>query len=634
MMTANIPLGLLADRWSRKGVLYIATCALIGSSLVCGFSHGLAAYATGISVWGLFYAAYAGTYDSAVYDVVLEETGSAGAFERCYGRVQMFEATAFITSALASAVVARYFSLRAEYFLTIPFTCCAFLTLSRFREPSLHRTAPRAHLAAHLGRIVHGTTKGGVGWIVVALVANCVVMRLLIEFYQLWYLGLALPVLWYGPACALMYSGAWGGGALANWLRGGRTVLAAGAGTLVIAFGLFAADPRVVVGAQVVTIFGVTVLNIALTRYLHDAMPSTVRAGASSVVSTIGYGAFVPIALGFGVYSRSHGIFAASVFVVVPLGVMCLSAGCARRWRAQPATEPVLEPIQQLQALGQLQERHQGSSPQPLAGPAGGRSPGGVPSAPYWWPADRARRARRGEGEPGRGTSEIAGVQSEHPLKAQRVDAVQRGIHHLRAVAGPILGVLRRQHGRQIFLAGDPLGQAVHDHRLLRVVGGHGAAGAGAQVARLAGPVRAGEPQPPGVPHRPDRHQVRRALRGHRGEPEIVRALQPLDRPGPGQQPGPLGGGQGAVAGHVGPRGDRFLHPYEASNRPGQARHPADQALAAPAPNTFRRVAIRPGHGGIRGPACPGRAVVKRRPCRCTALGLALCRGRTEEHGQ
>src|ERR1700746_3446450 len=64
MMVANIPLGVLADRWSRKGVLYIATCALIGSSLVCGLSQGLALYATGISVWGLFYAAYAGIYDS------------------------------------------------------------------------------------------------------------------------------------------------------------------------------------------------------------------------------------------------------------------------------------------------------------------------------------------------------------------------------------------------------------------------------------------------------------------------------------------------------------------------------------------------------------------------------------------
>ena len=28
MTAANLPLGVLADRWSRKGVLYLATCAL------------------------------------------------------------------------------------------------------------------------------------------------------------------------------------------------------------------------------------------------------------------------------------------------------------------------------------------------------------------------------------------------------------------------------------------------------------------------------------------------------------------------------------------------------------------------------------------------------------------------------
>jgi MFS family permease len=390
MMTANIPLGLLADRWSRKGVLYVATGALIGSSVVCGVSHGLALYATGISVWGLFYAAYAGTYDSAVYDVVLEETGSAGAFERCYGRVQMFEATAFITSALLSAVAARYVSLRVEYFLTIPVTCCAFLTLSRFREPRLHRAVPRLHLAGHLGQIVRGAAAGRVGWIVVALVANCVVMRLLIEFYQLWYLGLALPVLWYGPACALMYAGAWGGGALAHRLTGGRTVRVAGLGTLLIAFGLFIADPPVVAGAQVATIFGVTVLNIALTRSLHDAMPSTARAGAASVVSTLGYATFVPAALGFGGYSRSHGIFAASVFVVVPLGVMCAAVACARHRQAEPAPQPRPQPTEQLIALGRLQQSHRAAAPGTLAQPARARNAPDMPSAPYWWPADRA----------------------------------------------------------------------------------------------------------------------------------------------------------------------------------------------------------------------------------------------------
>jgi len=388
MMTANIPLGVLADRWSRKGVLYLATCALIGSSLVCGLSHGLAGYVTGISVWGLFYAAYAGTYDSAIYDVVLEETGSADAFERCYGRVQMFEATAFITSALFSAVIARY-SLRLEYFLTVPFTCCAFATLRRFREPGLHRTVPRPRLVAHVGQLVRGATGGRVGWIVVALVANCVVMRLLIEFYQLWYLGLALPVIWYGPSCALMYSGAWSGGALANWLRGGRLVLVAGLGTLAIACGLFAQDARVVVGAQVATIFGVTVLNIVLTRYLHDQMPSTIRAGASSVVSTIGYGVFVPTALAFGLFTRGHGIFAASVFLVVPLGVMCLAVAQGRRWAHQPAGQP--RPVVQLDdhrppapVPGHVRIRAAGCAPGTLIGTAWGVVPGYTGPAPAY----------------------------------------------------------------------------------------------------------------------------------------------------------------------------------------------------------------------------------------------------------
>jgi hypothetical protein len=238
---------------------------------------------------------------------------------------------------------------------------------------------------AHLGRLVRGTTRGHVGWIVVALVANCVVMRLLIEFYQLWYLGLTLPVIWYGPSCALMYSGAWSAGALAGWLRGGRPVLAAGLGTLAIACGLFVRDPRLVVGAQVATIFGVTVLNIVLTRYLHDAMPSTIRAGVSSVVSTIGYGVFVPSALAFGLFSRGHGIFAASAFIVVPLGVMCLAVARGRRWARRPAEQPQpgdLRPAAPVPGCGR--ERIAGCAPGTLIGTALGVVPGYTGPAPAY----------------------------------------------------------------------------------------------------------------------------------------------------------------------------------------------------------------------------------------------------------
>ena len=53
------------------------------------------------------------------------------------------DSAAFILGALVSTGVAHYASLRLEYFLTIPFTRCAFFTLRRFLEPALHRKAPR-----------------------------------------------------------------------------------------------------------------------------------------------------------------------------------------------------------------------------------------------------------------------------------------------------------------------------------------------------------------------------------------------------------------------------------------------------------------------------------------------------------
>jgi hypothetical protein len=47
-------------------------------------------------------------------------------------RLRPLYATGFILGALLSACVAHYASLRLEYFLTIPLTCCAFFTLRRW----------------------------------------------------------------------------------------------------------------------------------------------------------------------------------------------------------------------------------------------------------------------------------------------------------------------------------------------------------------------------------------------------------------------------------------------------------------------------------------------------------------------
>src|SRR6266849_4344561 len=326
MTTANIPLGVLADRWSRKGVLYLASCALITGTVICGLSHGFWMYVAGLSVWGLFYACYAGTYDSVIYDVVLEETGSADSYEHWFGRVQMYDSAAFITGALASALVAHFASLRAEFFLTIPVTCCAFLTLHRFREPSLHKAAKRVRLGAHLGQLWKAmTTSPGVAWIAACLVCNLLAMRLLFEFMQLWYLGLALPAALFGPSFALVYGGSWIGGKFADRLRGPAVIMTAGLLVLAASAGLFFRVAVVAVGAQVLAITGIIALQVVLSGYLHYAMPASIRAGASSVVSTASMLVFLPVALGFGVVARDESIFRASWFVIAAIAGMAVA---------------------------------------------------------------------------------------------------------------------------------------------------------------------------------------------------------------------------------------------------------------------------------------------------------------------
>src|SRR3954463_4774117 len=78
----ELPSGILADRWSRRGVLIVASLALAASSLIGGLSHGVGTYIAGALVLSVYFAFYNGTMDSVVYDTVLEETGDGAGFER------------------------------------------------------------------------------------------------------------------------------------------------------------------------------------------------------------------------------------------------------------------------------------------------------------------------------------------------------------------------------------------------------------------------------------------------------------------------------------------------------------------------------------------------------------------------
>lgn len=326
MMVANLPIGILADRWSRRGVLMLSSLFLILSIIVEGMSVNFWQYLLGCCLWGISYACYLGTYDSVVYDTLVEETGKADAFEYYYGKVQFYDGAALVISSLLCAVIVHYVSFRAAYFFCLPFSLLSLVALLRFKEPLLHKESVRDVLSVHIRETLHAVLRRKeLVWFMLSLMLITVASRLMLEFDQLWLIALAMPAVWYGPVNALLLAAYGGSGMVANLLKNRLFMIMSVGIVMVLASAclLFHVLPLTIV-ALFLIIAGFIVIEIIINRWLHDMLPSKVRAGASSTVTTLGYGIFLPVGLLFGYASQHWTVFQASwVAVAVCAAIAC-----------------------------------------------------------------------------------------------------------------------------------------------------------------------------------------------------------------------------------------------------------------------------------------------------------------------
>jgi MFS family permease len=330
----EVPSGILADRWSRRGVLIVGCVAAAVSAAIGGLSQNVATYMVSAVFLGLFFAMQSGTLESIVYDTVLEEIGDSESFEATIGRLRLIESLALVASALAGGLIAEFTPLRVTYFLTVPLLIAACLVLLLFREPRLHK-AGEAEEPGSLRDQVRDTYRvivqpGRLRVVIAATVAGALLMQGMLEFGPLWLVALAVPAVLYGPHWAGLTAALGVGGLLgarAWWSRRLTAVLlAAGivACCVVLAVSRF---PYVVIGAQVVLTVLVVAAGIPVMRRLHDGVPSGVRAGVASGVGTLTWVTFVPFAIAMGFVTDRWGVGAAGwvlVLVAVIAGVLFL----------------------------------------------------------------------------------------------------------------------------------------------------------------------------------------------------------------------------------------------------------------------------------------------------------------------
>ena len=325
----ELPSGVLADRWSRRGVLVLAAMAAIAAVVIGGLSQDVTAYVISAVFLGVFFALQSGTLESVVYDTVLEETGDSESFERTIGRLRLVESIGLVTSALAGGLIAEVAPLRLTYFATAPLLLISAGLLLRFREPQLHKAEEREPLRAQIGATYRTILAGGEMRAIVALtVAGALLMQGMLEFGPLWLVALAVPPFLFGPHWAGL-TGALGiGGVLGAqpWFTRAWTVRGIAIGLVACAVVLAVSDQvALVVGVQIALTVIVVAVSIPVMRRLHDAVPSTIRAGVASGVGTLTWLAFVPFALAFGAVSESVGLDrGALLFVAVAVAAAAL----------------------------------------------------------------------------------------------------------------------------------------------------------------------------------------------------------------------------------------------------------------------------------------------------------------------
>src|SRR5215211_6615212 len=359
----EVPSGILADRWSRSWTLIFACVALVVSSLIGGLSHNVITYVIAAMILGIYFACSSGTLDSVVYDTVVEETGSNELYEKWIGRIRAVESAAFVLSALAGGVLAQYTSERFTYFATVPLVGLAIIGFLRFNEPRLHKAAERVSLRSHIALTFRTMIASRIVLRVLLLVATAgLLSQAVFEFGPLWLVALAAPAVLYGPYWAALVSTLGIGGLLISKLNLERRLMIAILIILSLATALLLAWSRslaVLVAAQIVLALVLVLMGIHAGRLLHDAVPSSIRAGVSSGAGTLTSVLFLPFSLAFGWVALENGVHWSGfmlVGAVVIIGMLLVVVSLRPSRPAEPVQLAATAKQQALEVTEQAQE--------------------------------------------------------------------------------------------------------------------------------------------------------------------------------------------------------------------------------------------------------------------------------------
>jgi MFS family permease len=294
----DIPSGMLADRWSRKGLLILSAVFLMLCSIVAATSQGLVQYAIADILYALYLVATSGTYQAIIYDV-LHEQGRAQQYSRIMGTAYGLFLVGAGVANFASGFIAQSSSLATPYWLSIIPCVLNCIVLATINEPTFHKAEQKEKFIKQFGRSTRTILQIGILRSFIFIWCSLGAVEIFKQdFSQLYALQFSSSEVLIGIFWAL-YAFAWAAGSfVAHKLQGQLNLLLIATFVCTIAMG--ATTHPIGIGFFLIQAFvAAAAYNLIETR-VQNAAPSAVRASILSVLSTGNRFVMIPSSLLIG----------------------------------------------------------------------------------------------------------------------------------------------------------------------------------------------------------------------------------------------------------------------------------------------------------------------------------------------